>query len=323
MDAPVTAEDQLRHEASGLAVDDILALCYTLHQRPQPGRLRLYVDVLRRRGGDRAQFACALICFDLARQGDVAAQRDFGFLADTMRGLSASDELVSQLVGGDPYLGYVWELCRAQLDALDPRFAETEVEPDPELMPELDLLSDADFAEDLPDLAVDDVAMKERFEQALEAFLGGVPGYPVFDAESGFRVKNGRDVERVETFLRELDSLRDYVRVARGYRALALLFYGTHMRSKSIFGTVNLRKQELLRDGLAEFAQSGHVVGDVAGVLGALHAEPEVWAKVSDVVVDYLAWCSQHSEAIQQGPQAFDAVGRLAVRDLQRGRQRR
>jgi len=128
MDVPITAEEQLRREASGLAVDDILALCYALHQRPQPSRLRLYLDVLRRRGGDRAQFACALICFDLARQGDAAAERDFGFLADTMRALAQNGDLVGQLVGGDAYLGYVWDLCRAQLDALDPRFAEPEVD---------------------------------------------------------------------------------------------------------------------------------------------------------------------------------------------------
>jgi hypothetical protein len=321
MDATTTGEDLLRHEASGLAVDDILAVCYALQQKPQPARLRLYLDVLRRRGGDRASFACALICFDLARQGDSGAQRDFQFLADTMRTLAESQELVTELLGGDRYLSYVWELCRAQLEEMDPRF----VEPEPEIVEaaEMVLLSDADFADELPTLDIDDVSMRRRFDDALDAFLGGVPGQPIYDMDSGFRVKSGRDVERVEAFLRELDSLKDYVRIARGYRALTLLFYGTHMRSKSIFGAPNTRKQELLRDGLEELLQSGGIVAEISGVLGPLHADPDVWPKVADVIQDYLAVCAADPEAARAGPSAYDAVGRLVVRDQARGRTRR
>ena len=325
MDAPETAEDQLRREASGLGVDDILALCYALQQRRQHGRLRLYMDVLRKRGGERAQFASALICFDLARQGDTAAQRDFAFLADTMRALASKDDLVTQLLEGDPYLVHIWELCRAYLDEMDLRFVEAAEIPAEAIEPvaRLELISDVDFKDEIPDLNVDDGAMRQRFEEALESFLGGVPGFPVFDAESGFRLRASRDVERIEAFLHDLDSLKDFVRVARGYRALTLLFYGTHMRSRSIFGVLNARKQDILRAGILEFVASGHILAEIAGVLTPLHADASVWMKVSDVIQDYLRFASRHPDGAQGGVAGYDAVGRLIQREQERDRARR
>lgn len=324
MNASFSPEDQLRREASGLAVDDILALCYALQLRQQPRRLRLYMDVLRQRGGERAQFASALICFDLARQNDPAAQRDFAFLADTLRALAGNSELVTQLTEDDPYLSYVWELCRDQLAELDLRFAEaTEIEIDAKPVATLDLLSDVDFKDELPDLNVDDASMRQRFEHALESFLGGVPGFPVFDAESGFRMRSGRDVERIEAFLHELESLRDFVKVARGYRTLVMLFYGTQMRSRNLFGVINARKQELLRGGLTEFTQSGHLLAEMAGVLTPLHADPAVWSKVADVIQDYARYSLGDADAAKNGPAGYDAVGRLIRREQERGRDRR
>jgi hypothetical protein len=282
------------------------------------------MDVLRQRGGERAQFASALICFDLARQGDTGAQRDFAFLSDTMRGLADDRDLVGQLTDDDPYLSYVWELCRDRLSELDLRFAEaTELPVSRESVATLDLLSDVDFNDELPDLNVDDAAMRQRFEHALESFLGGVPGFPVFDAESGFRMRSGRDVERIETFLHELESLRDFVKAARGYRSLVLLFYGTHMRSRTVFGATNARKQELLRAGLEEFSKSGHLVTDIAGVLTPLHADDGVWSKVADIIEDYARFCLYAPEATRLGPGGYDAVGRLVKREQERVRERR
>jgi hypothetical protein len=321
MEASTTAEDLLRQEASGLAVDDILALCYSLQQKQLHRRLRLYMDVLRRSGGERAQFASALICFDLARQGDATAQLEFGFLADTMRNLAAKDGLVEQLVEGDRYLSYVWGLCRAQLADMELPFVEVDAEP--RSVASVDLISEADLEENLPDLEIDDAVMRERFEDALDAFLGGVSGLPIFDAEAGFRLHGGRDTQRVEAFLRELDSVRDFVRLARGYRALALLFYGTHMRSRSIFGVVNARKQEILRAGLAEFVESGAVLTQIAGVLNPLHADSEVWGKVAEVIYDYVGYCLAEPEAAKAGLENYDAVGRLGERGQGRGRFRR
>jgi len=313
--------EQLRHEVAGLAVDEILAVCYAMRQRHQPARLRFYLDVLRQRGGSRAQFASSLICFDLARQGDEVAQLEFVYLADTIRSFAEDTPTVDELLGGDPYLSYVWELCRAQLEEMDPRFGgagpAASVEPASAALDvvTLELLSDDDFAEEELELSVDEAQLWLRFDQAVEDFLGGRIGVPVYDPTSGFRIHNGRDVERVETFLRELESLRSVVPAARGFRALALLFYGTHIRSKSVFGAINQRKQELLRTGLEEFLESAEFSWEIAGVLGPIHADEDAWPKMGDVIEDYARWLCLAPENPALGVAGYDAVERLIARD--------
>ncbi|MFC1610153.1 hypothetical protein ACFL6C_04295 [Myxococcota bacterium] len=307
------AEELWRKEVAGLAVDEILALCYAFQHKLE--RLRLYLDVLRRRGGQRAQFASCLICFDLARQGEASFQQEFTILADTMRQLACDEQFVTGLMGDDPYLEFLWELCQAQLAEIDPRF-EPSLLPEPvEEVASVDLFSEADFAE-FEDLAigVDDSELWLRFDQAVEDFLGGEVGVPVYDPESGFRVKSTRDVERVERFVLELDSLRDFIPMARGFRALVLLFYGTHMRSKSLFGVINKRKQSLLREGLREFINAGQQLWEVAGVLSSLHTTDDVWDKISDIIIDYLQWIRMAPDEARGGPESYDAVGRLVSR---------
>jgi hypothetical protein len=317
-----SAEEQLRKEVAALAVDEILALCYSFQHKL--ARLRLYLDVLRKRGGERAQFASCLICFDLARQGEESFQKEFTFLADTMRTLGQNESMTSNLVGEDPYLSFLWELCQAQLEDMDPRFEGGDLTREIEVA-SVDLLSDEDFGDELGDLtvALDDQKLWMRFDQAVEDFLGGEVGVPIYDPEAGFRVKSSRDVERVEAFALELESLRDLIPIARGFRALVLLFYGTHMRSKSLFGTINKRKQVLLRDGLTEFIAAGPQLWEVAGVLGPLHTGADVWNKVSDLIIDYLQWIAVHPDEARAGVEGYDAVGRLVARQPLMGNRRR
>ena len=316
------AEDQLLSEVAGLAVEEILALCYAF--KASTPRLRLYSNALRRRGGERAQFASCLICFDLARQGDETAQLEFRFLSDTMRGLATDTALVQSLVGTDDYLVFVWELCQGQLSEMDPRFdASTEplaLETNAPVA-EVALLSDDDFEDFV--ISVDDARMWRRFDEAVEAFLGGTVGVPVYDPTSGFRLQNGRDVARVEKFLQELESLREYIPMSRGFRALTLIFYGTHMRSRSVFGTINGKKQAVLRDGIDEFVQSGPAVWEVIGVLGPLHAPEDVLERFNDLLTDYIVWIAEKPEHLQQGVKAYDAVGRILERAPSRGGNRR
>jgi hypothetical protein len=317
------AEQQLLNEVSGLAVEEILALCYAL--KAVPARLRLYSNALRRRGGERAQFASCLICFDLARQNDEVAQLEFGFLADTMRGLATNTELVQSLVGGDDYLTFVWELCQGHLNEIDPRFdptASTKAVEAEEVI-EFELLSDDDFADEDFGIAIDNAQMWRRFDEAVEAFLGGTIGVPIYDPSAGFRLHSGRDVTRLERFLQELDSLREFIPLSRGFRALTLLFYGTHMRSKSIFGAVNPRKQSVLRDGIDEFAKSGPAVWEIVGVLSPLHAPPDVLERVSELMADYIAWLFEDPRRAEEGVQGYDPVGRLQQRMQARGPNRR
>jgi hypothetical protein len=320
---PSVAEEQLRKEVAALAVDEILALCYAFQH--SLARLRLYLDVLRKRGGERAQFASCLICFDLARQGEESAQREFALLADTMRTLGQNESMTSNLVGEDPYLSFLWELCQAQLEDMDPRFEGPDLAHGAEVeVATVDLLSDEDFGDELVDFGeVDDQNLWMRFDQAVEDFLGGEVGVPVYDPDAGFRVKHSRDVDRVERFVQELESLRDLIPIARGFRALVLLFYGTHMRSKSLFGVVNKRKQALLRDGLAEFIAAGPQLWEIAGVMNPLHMSADVWNKISDLIVDYLQWIVVHPDEARGGAEQYDAVGRLLARQPLMGNRRR
>jgi hypothetical protein len=302
--------EQLQQSLLVLDVDEILALCYTFQAKP--ARLRDYMNVLRKRGGERAQFSSCLICFDLARQGDESAQQEFHILADTMRQLGERENLVENLVSGDQYLTFIWELCQAQIEELDPRFAADVVTMDTgqEMRGSLDLLGDDDF-EDLGFFQADDSTLWRQFDEAVETFLGGEVGVPVYDPDSGFRLHSSRDSERLERFLQELESLRQLVPPSRGFRTLALLFYGTHMSTRSLFGTLNKRKEALLRDGIAEFVESASEVWDIAGVMGPLHAEPGAWEKMADVMLDYTRWFSQQTDKENISMQQYDALGRL------------
>ena len=316
------AEAQLLSEVAGLAVEEILALCYAF--KASTARLRLYSNALRRRGGERAQFASCLICFDLARQGDETAQLEFRFLSDTMRSLATDNALVHSLVGNDDYLVFVWELCQGQLQEMDPRFdASTEpltLEKDTPVA-SVNLLSDDDFDDFV--ISVDDARMWRRFDEAVEVFLGGTVGVPVYDPTSGFRLHNGRDVSRVEKFLQELDSLREYIPLSRGFRALTLIFYGTHMRSKSVFGVINKKKEAVLRAGLDEFSKSGPAVWEIIGVLGPLHAPEDVLERFVDLITDYIGWLNEHIDNLKMGVGGYDAVERLLQRTALRGGNRR
>lgn len=322
MPEELTAEELLLREIAGLPVDEILALCYAFATRHE--RLRLYMDVLRRRGGQRAQFAACLICFDLARQGDTSLQSEFAFLAGTIREVAADAEFVHTLVGDDQYLTFIWELLEAQLDSMDARF-DTEhtiqtTHPEAEEVAALDLLSDDDFVEELADfdLMVDEPALQAAFDRAIDTFLGKIPSIPAYDPEAGFRLGHRRDTDRIERFLLDLESLREPVPSARAFRAITLLFYGTHMRSKSLFGAVNQRKQRLLREGLREFMVSGELVWQIAGVL-EMHANPGAWPKTAEVLLDFTHWCGRRAP----GPinvNAYDAVERQIERDRKRPR---
>lgn len=321
-----TAAQRLRQELDLLEVSDVLALCYCFGHSVE--RLRLYLDILRSKGGDRAQFASSLICFELARLGDESAQREFLYLAGTIYALSHDDALVQSLLADDAYLTEVWGALKNELAGMDTRFDATHLtrrasDPEETVVIALPLLSDADvdgdFAEVLTD---DDVALQRQLDRALDAFFGADDDLPVYDPDGGFRLNTRADANRVDQLLQELDSLRGPMPLARGYRALTLLFYGTHVRSKSLFGKVNEHKQELLRDGLREFLESGDQMWRAAGAVGSIHADADVWHKVSEVLLDYLRWTSRVGSPETANPDDYPVVERQVERDRKRGGRR-
>lgn len=315
----------LKREVSQLPVNEILALCYTFAQKPE--RLRLYLDVLRSRGGQRAQFAACLICFDLARQGDVALQREFVFLAGAIKDLALNQAFVEALLEDDPYLTFIWELMLAQLEEMDQRFAtDAAVEPAPTPATEvatLDLFAEEDLELELGDFAieVDEARLRQQFHTAVDTFLGKIAHYPAYHPHGGFRLGHRGDTERMDTFLQQLDSLREVVPNAGAFRALTLLYYGTHMRSKSLFGRLNERKAALLREGLREFERSGQQMWQVASVIQT-HGQPHAWEKMVEVMLDYTHWRLYHP-APQFTLEQYPVVERQVERDRKRGGKRR
>lgn len=307
------SEQQLRLEIAGLADDEILALCYALKGRLP--RLKLYLDILRKRGGERAQFAACLICFDLARQGDALMQQEFTFLSTSMQALAQKPALVTSLIGDDPYLSFIWELCQGALEAMaQPGHSSSAgVEALPQLsdlqadVPRIDLLQDSDF--DNFELGADARSLWRQYDEAVETFLGGVPGVPIYDINAGFRWEAPHAQDRAQKFAESLSSLRDLVPPARGFRALVLLYMGTHLRSRSLFGTRNNRRQELLREGLTEFAASAEAVASIAGVLGPMHADDDIWSKIADAVLHSAQWLAQGSVKAPRRLVDYEAPG--------------
>lgn len=302
------AAAQLLEEVAGLADEEILALCYV--RRGPPERLWLYMNALRRRPGRRAQFASCLICFDLAREGDVACQGEFLLLAGTMRALAGDGDLAHELVGDDPYLGFVWDLCRASLEEAEDSAAAAVLVPPTLLagqaMAELNLLSE----QDLPELgdwhaAADTEALWRRFDDAVEAYLGGTVGVPMYDGAAGFRLHGSRDLQRLEQFVQRLESLAEQVPPARGFYALALLFYGSQMRSRTLFGSVNQRKQEVLRAGIAQFIVHANDVHAVAGVLGEMHADADAWPRIATILLAYVRHLARGPTQARAGVAGF------------------
>src|SRR5262249_1928670 len=116
--AASAGREALLAELRGLETPELLALC--LRFRRAPERLALYPSVLRGRSGERAQFAACLVCFDLARQGNAAAQMEFAGLTPTVRALATSTSLLSELLRDDPYLSSIWDDCRAALAEAGP-----------------------------------------------------------------------------------------------------------------------------------------------------------------------------------------------------------
>lgn len=93
----MTLKETLRQEIEHLDEEELLALCYSFHTSQE--RLKLYLDILRKRPGQRAQFASCLLCFDLARQGHEKCQQEFPLLAETLLVLSRDTFLVQKLLG--------------------------------------------------------------------------------------------------------------------------------------------------------------------------------------------------------------------------------
>ena len=287
----------LIRELRALETPELLALC--LRGRSDRMRLRMYLGILRGRPGTRAQLASCLVCFDLARQGDDAAQHEFLSLAPTIEELARDGALVAELVSRDAYLDRTWADCQAALDASDQRELSVPLHAEAtELVGELTLLSDDDFG-DLGLEILDDDSDAARAEQAKQDFarilaihLGQNTDQGLFGAQ-GFETTSSRDLDRLQGFLNEAISYSDLVTTARGLASLGHLFLATHLRMKSLFGKRNARRAAALRTGLLRLPGDAAAVEQAATIF-ELEGGPamESFEKVVELLIDFLAFCN-------------------------------
>jgi hypothetical protein len=292
----------LMAQAAMLPVEEILALCFAFSQHP--GRLRVYQNVLRVKGGEQAQCAAALICFDRARLGDAQAEAEFFSLMPVLIALrdgprdAHGKRSMDHLVEADRYLFDLWQALESRLFELDPRSPESVLEAavdDADIL-EIDLFDDdevesIDLAE-FEALAENQRAMLAAWERAMAALLDR----PATDASvaanilGGFVVENQDDLERLNRFCQDARSLADLVPAARRMLPLAELFLASHLRAKNLFGRKNKERQALIRSGLGRFVElGGPPIQEVTWLLPPT-ATANAWPKVAEVILDFIAF---------------------------------
>ncbi|MBS2029956.1 MAG: hypothetical protein JST54_18790 [Deltaproteobacteria bacterium] len=293
------ARDQLVRELRALETPELLALC--LRGRNRLDRLRLYLSLLRGRAGARAQLASCLVCFDLARQGDDVAQKEFFALAPTIEELARDGKMVSDLVAHDAYLERTWNECLTALENSDQRELDAPLSID-ESAPigELDLLSDVELELDL-ELEVlpqaEDPIHVERakfeFANILARQLGQDSEHGIFGG-TGFETGSSRELDRLQGFLDQAISYSDMVTTARGMASLGHLFLATSLRMKSLFGKRNPRRAQALRTGLLRLPADVTSIEHAAAIFELEGGNAMVaFEKVVELVLDYLAYCHQ------------------------------
>lgn len=305
---PETSREALRQSLEALETSDLLALGARFTRDTE--RLILYLEVLRGRPGPKAQLAACLICFDLARQGHTSSQRDFLNLIPTFRALADDPLLVQDLLGGDPHLEHLWKDSQAALADDDPREGGDGLEAHTPLAGEIDLVSDLDIDIDLGDYI--DTSRKTEHAKAFARVVARKLGYDlengILPTTSGMTMDGAKEIEEVEEFLREASLFSQSVSLARGLCSLGNLFLATHLRKQRLFGRPNRRRQECLRAGLLNLPADDPLPLVKAAALFEEEGAGVVsrFQKVSELLLDYLAYCARH-QLDPLGPAAVDA----------------
>jgi hypothetical protein len=306
----------LRTEAGRLDVEEILDLCYAFSK--DPIRLTVYLDVLRGKGGTKAQAAACLVCFDLARQGETRFEPEFLALIPVIESFSqmylGEQSALERLIGEDEYLTSLWADLQARLGGRDDRVDEidaADLEVDAEIV-ELDLLDDDDILEIEDVLGVIDTGsdeMEQRWVGALDGFydletglqaMFNVGGHNVSSA-GGFSASSKADIARIEALRGEAESLAAHVPEARELLPIVDLFLAAHTRAKNLFGRRNKRRDTQLREGLAAFASLDAPPASAAPWLEPPTGPTHAWEKVAELLLDYAAFLVERIDE-QAGP---------------------
>lgn len=305
---PASSREALRQSLEGLETSDLLALGARFTRDTE--RLILYLEVLRGRAGPKAQLAACLICFDLARQGHAPSQQDFLGLIPTFRALAQDPVLVEDLLGGDAHLLKLWQDSQKAIETDDPREGGDGIEASAPLAGEIDLISDLDIDVDLGSYI--DASRKAEHAKAFARIVAKKLGYDlengILPTTSGLAMDGAKDIDEVEDFLREASLFAQSVPLARGLGGLGYLFLATHLRRHRLFGKPNRRRQDALRAGLLNLPADDPQPWVEAAALFEEEGSGVVarFQKVSELLLDYLAFCSRF-QLDPLGPAAVEA----------------
>jgi hypothetical protein len=309
----------LRETAAQLDVEEITDLCFAFST--DPIRLKVYLDVLRGKGGAKAQGAACLICFDLARQGDPTFELEFMTLLPVMRSLTeplspAGDRTIDKLLGESDYLAALWADLEPRLSASDPRGEEASDElvvDDAEVL-EINLLDEEDILDigfdELDIVSSDESHMREQWDSAMERFFSVEEGIrSLFQGgavSSGFFADSRVEIARLEALRQDATSLSDHVAEARRMLPMIELFLAAHTRSKNFFGRRNKQRDQYLRSALEHIATLDGPPETAAAWLEPPTAPQHAWSKVAELLIDYAAFLG---ERIDEGIGPFSPDG--------------
>ena len=168
-------------------------------------------------------------------------QQEFECLAYLLYSSPERTLYLDELLSDVPEISMIWRDCEHYLESIDSRFGP---EPEPvniDAIAEPISLPPTRRAEDPPEI-------QAKLREILTFFFQDNPNYPTPMPQAGFRLNGPSDVQRFE-LSRRLEPLARVSSKAHALKTWLELFFGLHMRSRGLFGTIN-QKVRTLESGL-------------------------------------------------------------------------
>ena len=241
----------LRENAATLDVEDVVDLCYATN--PDVLRVSIYLEALRGRGGEKAQLAACLLCFDLARRGDERREAELHLLLPTIdamieRDLAGEFTAARDLIDNSMTVVELWTSLRTHARVRDKRAPPPVPDDDYDVF-DIDLFDDDEFAELAFDLADIELAL-DLDEEVLAAFDTGLNRLIPAPPSTLFSADTANDLDRVARLQEHARSFANKLPVAADMEAFAGLFTATHTRALGLFGRRNKHRDKALLDGV-------------------------------------------------------------------------
>lgn len=268
-------------------VIELMRICYAADAPVTPERLGRYLEALRANGSNRAVFASVIICYDLARRGDAQKQQEFECLAYLLYSSPERTLYLDELLSDVPEIAMIWRDCEHYLESIDSRFGP---EPEPvniDAIAEPVIAPPTRRAEDPPEV-------QAKFREIMTYFFQDNPNYPTPMPQAGFRLNGPSDVQRFELCLGDLEPLARVSERAHAFKTWMELFFGLHMRSRGLFGTINQKKVRTLQSGLRGYLESGPEFFELSQYFSTDYIQPDAWEKMGEFLYDFSGWLSRH-----------------------------